>query len=189
MTILTVYVYSPLAGWISGRDYYCGATSVCNGDGGIHGSCGGGQNRVDVAGSGTLYFRATNIRSLYLSYGTCGSGCSTDIMRTLKISLYGKPDGFCPVGSVLYAHVGQPLLPSGLQNYSGGLLAIGSTPSGTCGDFYTGAHSHMERFGGTVVAPCCYANVTTGTAIYKFTWDDSIICPGISELDFEGPSQ
>ncbi len=44
----------------------------------------------------------------------------------------------------------------------------------------------MERFGGTVVAPCCYAAVSTGTAIYKFTWEHSIICPDVSELELEG---
>lgn len=186
MAILTVYVYSPLSGTITGRDYYCQAGSPCNGDDGLHGSCGGGLNRVDVGGSGTLYFRATNVKSLYLTYGTCSSGCSEDIHRTLKISMYGKPDGFCPVGSVLYAHVGAPPLPAGLRNYYGGPLAIGSTPAGTCGVFYTGAHSHMERFGGSVVAPCCGVSVTTGTAIYKFTWDDSIICPGISETEILG---
>ncbi len=104
--------------------------------GGVHGSCGGGQNRVDVAGSGTLYFKATNIKSLYRTYGTCSSGCSADMHRTLIISMYGKPDGFCPVSSILYAHVGgTDLLPSGLRNYGGGLLKIGSTPSGTCGTF------------------------------------------------------
>jgi hypothetical protein len=47
----------------------------------------------------------------------------------------------------------------------------------------------MEIFGGAVVVPCCYASVSTGTAIYKFTWDNSIICLGISELELEGYSE
>jgi len=58
----------------------------------------------------------------------------------------------------------------------------------TCGDFYAGAYSHMERFGGSVVVPYCYASESTGTAIYKSTWNESIIC-GILEVEMEGYSE
>lgn len=68
-------------------------------------------------------------------------------------------------------------------SYYGGPLAIGSTPFGTWSVFYTGAHSHMDKFGGSVVAPRYGVSVTTGAPIYKFTWDDGIIYPEISETE------
>ena len=42
-------------------------------------------------------------------------------MHTLRISLYGQPDGICPVGSVFYVHVGSLTLPAELLNYSASL--------------------------------------------------------------------
>ncbi len=46
----------------------------------------------------------------------------------------------------------------------------------------------MERFGGSVVVPYFYASESTGTAIYKSTWNESIVC-GILEVEMEGYSE
>lgn len=182
MTIYTINIYSPISGIITGRDNYCITSDpICTGSGASHGSCSGGSSRVDIGGSGTLYLRATNVKSFIprISLACCGgTSCGDNFKRVIKIELYGKANGVCYIGAVLYGHVTSPTVSNAtVYNLSGTSYAIGSVTTGSCSNCSTGAHSHMERFGGSVVAPCCGLSVSSSTVIYRFTWDDSISCP------------
>ncbi len=184
MTIYTINIYSPISGYITGRDNYClaGDTNVnCLGTGAVHYGCNSGSSRVDIEGSGALYLRATNVKSFIprIGYYCCSStGCANDYKRTIKIELYGKQNAVCYIGAVLFGHVTSPTVSDGvIYNLTTTAYQIGSVTTGSCSGCSSGAHSHMERFGGSVVAPCCGTSVSSSTPIYRFTWDDTISCP------------
>ena len=170
MTILTINVYSPLAG-----------TRVCPTP---HLTCPGGYDPVDVMGSGSLYFRATNVKSFSVYRYLCGDpSCSTDIRTLMQINLFGRINQECFIGAVRYLHIQNPSFSNGhSQNYNGESILIGRVPSGACVN-YNGLHSHMERFRGSLVAPNCNAPIALTTPIFRFVWDDTI-CQSISSVDF-----
>ncbi len=191
MTIYTTYVYGPLsnAGSVSGRQFYCvRPTDTCVGSDAEHVPCGSGWIReyaVDIAASGDIYLRATNVKSIrtYIETTCCGCGCSTNFCRLIKVELYGKVNGGCYMGSVGFGHVMNPQVAHGaLYNYTNPFkLGTANTDNGGCGagccsGCSSGIHSHMQVMGGSIVAPCCNATVTSGTQIYRFTWND-INCP------------
>lgn len=184
MTVVTVYVYSPIAsGTITGRTKYCvSGNSTCTGSGSTHYGCRGWADRVDVGGSGALYLRVNypNARRVitYIGSQCCPSCGNIDVKRTVTADIYGLNNtGYCYIGSVMYGHVGSPTVSNGqIHDLTSGSLRIGSAPNTQCGDCYTGAHSHMERLYGSVVAPCCWGPATSTTRIYKFTWDNAQVC-------------
>ncbi len=185
MAIITVYVRSPISGYITGRDQYCKPLSqggdVCNGSQGTHGKCMSSSNPVDIGGSGSLYLRVNypNVLSIvtYINLVCCNSSYGDNYRRMVTVELYGRANGVCYMGAVRFGHVASPAITNGtLYNLSGGSTLIGTVPSGNPGSCYTGPHSHMERSGGSVVAPCCGATVSTSTNIYKFTWNN-VTCP------------
>jgi hypothetical protein len=184
MAVITVYVRSPISGYITGRDKYCVANdTVCNGSGNPHGRCRGWSSPVDIGGSGSLYLRVNypNVRSVvtYVELRCCaGTTCGNNFKRTITVELYGRVDGLCYIGSVMYGHVSSPAVSNGeTYNLTSGSLLLGTVTSGSCSGCSTGPHSHMERSGGSVVAPCCGAAVSTSTNIYRFTWDNALPCP------------
>lgn len=183
MTLVTVYVRSPISGYITGRNNYCnGGDPACNGSGAVHGTCRGWSNPVDIGGSGNLYLRVNypNVRRVvtYVELRCCSTSYGSDYRRTVTAELYGLNDtGYCYVGSVMYGHVKSPAVSNGATyDLTSGSLKIGTVPSGNPGACFTGPHSHMERSGGSVVAPCCGGTVSTSTNIYKFTWDNAQVC-------------
>ncbi len=185
MALVTVYVRGPISGTITGRNKYCTfpyASDVCNGSGSNHGTYMSSSNPVDIGGSGNINLRVNypNVLSIvtYVSLSCCSSSYEDNYRRMVTVELYGKSNGACYMGSVRFGHVASPAVTNGtLYNLSSGTKLIGTVPSGNPGNCYTGAHSHMERSGGSVVAPCCGATVSSSTNIYKFTWDNGIACP------------
>jgi hypothetical protein len=185
VAIVTAYVRGPISGYITGRTKYCTypyASDVCLGSGGVHGTCRGWSNPVDIGGSGGVYLRVNypNVSSIvtYVELRCCGTSCVDNYRRAVTVELYGRANGVCYMGSVMFGHIANPVVSNGtLYNLSSSAKKLGTAPSGSCGGCYTGAHSHMERSGGSVVAPCCGATVATSTNIYKFTWNNGIACP------------
>lgn len=187
MAIVTAYVMASISGFITGRDQYCKPLNqggdVCNGSQGqgVHGTCLSSSNPVDIGGSGSIYLRVNypNVSSIvtYVALACCSS-MSDNYRRMVTVELYGRTNGVCYMGSVRFGHVASPAVSNGtLYNLTSGSKLIGTVPSGETSGCYTGAHSHMERVSGSVVAPCCGITVTTATNIYKYTWDNGIVCP------------
>ena len=188
MAIVTVYVRSPFSGCITGRNNYCNGNCSnpdgnCNGSGNQHGTCRGWSNPVDIGGSGNVYLRVNypNVRRAitYIGLHCCGSAsCGDNFKRTISVEVYGLNNaGYCYIGTVMYGHVSNPAVTNGgIYNLTSSILLLGTATTGSCTGCSTGAHSHMERLGGSVVAPCCGATVTTSTNIYKFTWDNAQVC-------------
>jgi hypothetical protein len=72
----------------------------------------------------------------------------------------------------LYAHVKWPAVANGqVYNLTSGTKLLGNVPGSSCGSCYTGAHSHMERWGGSINGNlCCCVPCTKGsTTIYTWT--------------------
>lgn len=142
----------------------------------------GWSDPVDIGGTGALNLNVNypNVRRVTINIGSqCCSSCSdSNVKRTVTANLYGLNNtGYCYVGSVMYGHVASPtVLDGATYDLTSGSLRIGTVPNVQCGGCYTGAHSHMERSGGTVLAPCCSGSVSTSTRIYKFTWDNAQAC-------------
>ncbi|MDP2362723.1 MAG: hypothetical protein Q8M94_03020 [Ignavibacteria bacterium] len=182
MATITVFVRSPISGYITGRTKYCiplsqGGDPVCTGSGNPHNSCAGGVTPVDIGGSGSLYLRVNypNVLSIRTFIALpCCPGQPDNYRRAITVELYGKSNGVCYIGSVRYAHVASPAVSHNtLYNLSSGSKLLGTVPTGSAGSCYSGPHSHMERTGGVTVAPCCGATVSTSTNIYRYTWDDA----------------
>jgi hypothetical protein len=179
----TAYVRSPISGTITGRDKYCGCPGVCNGNGSNHSTCRGWASPVDIGGSGNLVLRVNypTVQSIKTLIGDqcCCDPCPDEYERTVTVELYGQPNAACYIGSVMYGHVSNPQVNHNtIYNLTSGNKTLGTVPGGSCnscafGSCYTGAHSHMERLGGTTVAPCCCTGVTGSTNIYKWTFE----CP------------
>lgn len=171
MTIRTVYVYASISGTIgsTGNGYYCsgGTHSPCNS---THSKC------VDIIGSGTikLIVNYPYVRSFYttITY-ECAPGCADKYRRLLTLDLYGDTNQTCYVGTVAYGHVDTPYVTNGSVGIlTSGTYSIGTVPSGSCGTWYTGPHSHMEMAGGTLMSLSCNQTVGSSTAIYSFRYDD-----------------
>lgn len=187
MAIITVYVRSPISGFITGRTNYCKypyGSDVCLGSGGVHGTCIGGSSPIDIGGSGSLNLHVNypNILSIrtFVEIRCCPSTYGNDYRRTITVELYGKSNGLCYVGSVKYAHVASPAVSNNtLYNLTSGTKLLGAVPAGNPGSCYTGPHSHMERVGGSVMPTglCCGATVNSSTNVYKYTWDNALPCP------------
>ena len=191
MTIITVYVRSPISGCITGRNNYCNGNcsnpdSTCTGSGNTHGTCMSSTSPVDIGGTGTINLRVNfpNVLSVitYINLVCCSTTYANDYRRMVTVELYGKSNGKCFIGKVRYGHVANPSVANNtIYNLpTSGVLALGTVPSGSPGSCYTGAHSHMERSGstGSTLAPCCGTTVSSSSNIYKFTWDNSpAVCP------------
>lgn len=190
MTTKTTYVYGPFSntGSVTGRTYYCNYPDDCLGTGVQHSPCGSGwitSSAVDISQTGYIYLRATNVMSIktYIQSVCCGGSCSANFSRLIKIELYGKANGGCYMGSVGFGHIMSPQVGNGiLYNYTNPFLIgtanndDGGCGAGCCSGCSGGIHAHMQMMGGTIVAPCCNGSVTSGTQIYRFTWDD-VNCP------------
>lgn len=187
MAIRTIYVYSPFSnsGRITGLNTYCGGNVT-------HYPCNSGfSSPVDIAATGNIYLRATNIKSCItrITYTCCTnySGCGNDYRRTIIVDLYGKENAVCYIGSVAFGHIiaASHIAHNQIYNFNNNPyklpFLLGSATSGGCPDqppkCSTGTHSHMEQKKGTRMSLSCGQTVNSGTAIYKFTWDDSIPCP------------
>ena len=187
----TAYVRSPFgsSACISGKTQYCcGACQGddCNGTCGTHGVCAGGAtgSAVDVAyisGSYDVYLRVNipTVKSIktFVSLTCCG-GCVDKFRRRIKVELYQCPDAVGLIGTVFYAHIESPSVGDntiynlGSSSKKLGTAAV-SPPACWC---ISGPHSHMERTGGSTLAPCCAVGVTSSTNIYSWTFTP-IICP------------
>lgn len=174
----TAYVYSPLTGKIRGRENYCCDPcnpTPCTGACDAHGTCNNWSSPVDVSGTGDiyLYVNYSTVRSIrtVIDYKCCSSGAGDDYRRIVKVDLYGDVNAICHIGSLLYGHVSNVAVGNNqVYNLTSGSKLIGTVPGGTSGTCYQGGHSHMERLGGSTIAPCCCADAYAGTtAIYR--WD------------------
>lgn len=171
-----VFVYSPVGGIITGRANYClPCPAPCDGDQGAHSTCVGWSSPVDIDANDneTIYLYAStlvkSIRTLIELECCCTCG-NNDYCRAIKVELYGLFNAECLIGSVLYGHVANPQVTHNtVYNASSKLLGY-APPCNGCGcGCYTGSHSHMERSGGSTVAPCCCVDTTKGsTAIYRW---------------------
>lgn len=188
----TAYVRSPISnGCISGKTQYCCGVcdgDVCNGSCGAHGTCAGGTSPVDIAyigGSLDLYLRVNypTIRSIKTFVELrCCPGCANQYRRTIKVELYECPNAIYYIGSVMYAHVDNPQVSNNtVYNLTSSSKWLGTVPAGACGGCYTGRHSHMERSGGSTIAPCCAVGVTTSTNIYSWTFTPHAYCPASAD--------
>jgi hypothetical protein len=189
MTVVTVYVKSPISGSITGRTYYCtqpGPDPDCYGtsSNGTHYSCmSGWYYPVDISGTGTLYLNVNypNVLSVitWVSLICCGSGCDASLRRIITVELYGRQYGRCYIGSIEYGHVNSVYITNGATyNLTSGSLSLGTVSQVSGCSCSTGAHAHMAvntSNSQTPQAPCCGGSVTTATNIYKFTWDNSCV--------------
>lgn len=179
------YVYAPIGGRITGRVNYCRCNPSnydpsCTGSGSSHLPCKGWVDPVDIAGTGTIYLVVNypTVRKVHtrIEYQCCCRN-SSDYARAITVDLFIYTNGqHCYVGSVMYGHIGNPMVPNDHDIYlNSSWLPLGQFLSGTysCNGLmcYTGAHVHMERFGGETLAPCCCASVSQGTTpIYRFLY-------------------
>lgn len=187
------YVRSPFYGCITGKTQYCcdqceNPDDVCDGSCGNHDTCVGGSQPIDIAGGAVdLYLRVNypNVRSLktFVEIRCCnGTGCADRYRRTIKVELYECPNAIYYIGSVMYAHVDNPQVSNNtVYNLTSSSKKIGTVPSGSCAGCTSGPHTHMERSGGTRVAPCCGIYVTTSTNIYRWTYTPHAYCPESTE--------
>ncbi len=183
------YVYAPISGTITGRDYYCTddlgcrCPGSCSGCLSTHVPCKGWASPVDIAGTGSVYLYVnTAVRKVqtWVELRCCSSGDGTDYRQAITVDLYVYNNGkYCYVGSVMYGHVANAQVQNGAWydlSSSGGKLKLGDVPGGKlwC---YSGPHTHMERYLGEVVAPCCCASVQAGTTvIYRFYYNEGYAC-------------
>lgn len=177
----TAYVQSPIGGYISGRTNYCCVVNnvcsdgSCTGSCSPHGTCKGWSSPVDIGGSGSLYLRVNypTVRSIvtWVEFKCCSS-YPDDIRRTITVDLYYQQNAVCYIGSVMFGHISSPQVGNGVTyNLTSSTKWIGNVPTGYTGGCYTGPHSHMERFGGSTLAPCCCQTVYTSTNIYSWAFD------------------
>lgn len=186
----TTYVYSPVTGIITGRTKYCVSCSdgdTCTGSGNNHGACSccGGSSPVDVdtSDNGAVRFYSNSaavksFRTLVYASGCCSPCGNGDINRTIKVQMYGFPDGTCYIGGVVYAHIANPQV---IHNtlYIGSSKLLGYAPGGNCG-CYAGSHSHIERIGGSnYQIPCCCNQAYAGVTAF-YTWPN---CAGLNPDD------
>jgi len=171
-----VYVYSPVDGIITGRSNYCiPCPAPCSGDQGTHSTCRGWSSPVDVDAVDNeqvvLYVNSLvkSIRT-FVENRCCSAACGNDYRRAITVELYGQLNANCLIGSVMYGHVSNPQVTHNtVYNLAGTSKILGNAPGGNCGTCYTGSHTHMERSGGSTVAPCCCVDTVKGsTAIYKW---------------------
>ena len=184
----TAYVRSPINGCITGRTQYCCggcAGDVCSGSCGAHGTCVGGTSPVDIGGSGDIYLRVNypTVKSIKTVVQLrCCTGCADKYRRTIKVELYECPGAIYYIGAVMYAHVDNPQVANNwVYDLTSSSKKLGTAPSGSCGGCYTGPHSHMERSGGSTIAPCCAVGVSTSTNIYSWTFTPHTHCPSLAD--------
>ncbi len=183
----TAWVYSPAGGIITGRTYYCGC-GICDGTGTLHGICKPGWTApIDVDSNDNeeiyLYVNYPTVKSIRtLREYECCCNNANNFGRVIIVELYSETNGVgCFIGGVLYGHIANPAVSHNtIYNLSSSSKKLGTSPAGSwsCGgsSCYSGSHVHMERSGGTTVAPCCCVDTTKGsTKIYEYIFNTP--CP------------
>lgn len=166
------------SGQMSATGKYCGGTYSCGPCCHPSVSCSEPQD-IQVSGAPNIIFTADSIvRSIGVtrSSNACssGSGCSSlPYTRVLTVYMYSGLNGTgIQLGAVTFAHVNNPLA-TGYYNTATepgtghAYKVIGSVPSGTCGQCYTGQHVHWERCGNSIVN----SSISCGdTMLHSLSW-------------------
>lgn len=134
------YVYAPISGRITGRDYYCkcpDCTGNCSGCTTAHGRCKGWASPIDIEGTGPsiyLYVNYPTVRRVqtWVEYKCCCQETNNNYARSITVDLYVYDNGkYCYVGSVMYGHVANPTVGNGQWiDLSSNRLKLGEVPTG-----------------------------------------------------------
>lgn len=122
------YVYAPISGIVTGRDYYCNCPACygnCSGCLNAHGRCKNWSSPIDIAGTGStcptpgsicLYVNYPTVRRVrtWVEYLCCCKEPNNSYARSITVDLYIYDNGkYCYVGSVMYGHVANPTVSNG----------------------------------------------------------------------------
>jgi len=145
----------------------------------VHSPCSGGALPTDISiSSGTelkLYSNA-EVRSFIVErLDSCAPGCPEEALRNaILVRLFYQPNFLVEFGWVLFGHIAPPVLSAQGYNRRPSGDRIGYVPGGTCADYYTGPHSHMEamnKFGWLSRGPYGCDNWVTAASTTIYQWD------------------
>ena len=176
MATADVWIYAPISGTIysNGNGNYC--------SGGYHAPCKSGDgNCIDIAGVNDVFLRINSYSVVgsvkVIEEFYCAPGCADKYRRIITCELWQYQNlGGVYIGRVAFGHIDAPQY-TGTQtvNMYSNLIRIGSVPSGTCGSYYTGAHSHIEYnpspSTGQLAPLSCYNSIGTSDWMYRITYN------------------
>ena len=161
-----VYVYSPVSGSVTQDDH-----DGCDSSGSQ--AIDMGTNWVDVR----LYLDSWYFKSIYVSveYDCCTPSDEENYRRLVKVKLYNQPNQAGYVGFVGFGHTKNVAISGAYNVYGNNFGKICETHLTGCicqvcdsGCCYTGAHLHVETYGGTNVVSYGQALTAGSTAIYRW---------------------